>query len=164
MTLKLLLFRSNAWKRVDSGLAGRSYRPSLKPLLFHAMGSNMRERKSSDDISREVLPPTHQQLWSSAHSDNRLESSNRFSGYQWTYFSSLPQGPARSRAELFLTSANWLSLLERAAKERDGINCIVLPDIGLGHNRHGSNYRIYGWNSMGSTTANAPSSQNRRPC
>lgn len=57
-----------------------------------------------------------------------------FSGYQWTYFSSLQEGPLRSRAELFLASVNWPALLDYAAKKRNRINCTLLPDIGLGYN------------------------------
>lgn len=29
---------------------------------------------------------------------------------------------------------NWLALLDYAAEKRDGINCVLLPDIGLGLN------------------------------
>jgi hypothetical protein len=57
-----------------------------------------------------------------------------FSGYQWNYFSSLPEGPLRSRVELFLASVNWPALLDHAAQERNGSHCMLLPDIGLGHN------------------------------
>ncbi|KAF8850550.1 hypothetical protein BDZ45DRAFT_769962 [Acephala macrosclerotiorum] len=66
--------------------------------------------------------------------DNISQNDKAFSGYQWTYFSSLPEGPLRSRAELFLASVNWPALLDYAAKTRNGINCMLLPDIGLGYN------------------------------
>jgi hypothetical protein len=61
-------------------------------------------------------------------------SGKTFSGYQWTYFSSLQQGPLRSRAESFLASVDWVALREYAAAERKGIDCSLLPDIGLGYN------------------------------
>lgn len=57
-----------------------------------------------------------------------------FSGYKWTYFLSLKEGPIRSRAELFLTSVNWPALQEFAASKRNGTSCRLLPDIGLGYN------------------------------
>lgn len=62
------------------------------------------------------------------------ENCKEFSGYQWTYFPSLKEGPIRSRAELFLASVNWPALQEYAASKRNGINCSLLPDIGLGYN------------------------------
>ncbi|KAF4969910.1 hypothetical protein FZEAL_10144 [Fusarium zealandicum] len=62
------------------------------------------------------------------------ENCKEFSGYQWTYFLSLKEGPIRSRAELFLASVNWPTLQEYAASKRNGINCSLLPDIGLGYN------------------------------
>lgn len=68
------------------------------------------------------------------HTDSGPENSTVFSGYQWTYFSSLREGPLRSRAELFLASVDWPALLDYVAKKRDGINCMLLPDIGLGYN------------------------------
>ncbi|KAK0100468.1 hypothetical protein ONS95_008418 [Cadophora gregata] len=67
-------------------------------------------------------------------SDNISQNDKAFSGYQWTYFSSLQEGPLRSRAELFLASVNWPALLEYSAKKRHGINCTLLPNIGLGYN------------------------------
>ncbi|PQE06257.1 aminoglycoside phosphotransferase protein [Rutstroemia sp. NJR-2017a BBW] len=70
----------------------------------------------------------------SAHTDSYLDNSKAFSGHQWTYFSSLAEGPLRSRAELFLASVNWHYLREYAIRKRNGINCILLPDIGLGYN------------------------------
>ncbi|KAM5356861.1 hypothetical protein ACJ41O_003507 [Fusarium nematophilum] len=71
-----------------------------------------------------------------AHTDKKKGTEHRkeFSGYQWTYFHSLKDGPIRSRAELFLESVNWPGLQEYAASKRNGINCKLLPDIGLGYN------------------------------
>ncbi|CZT13631.1 uncharacterized protein RCO7_10853 [Rhynchosporium graminicola] len=57
-----------------------------------------------------------------------------FSGYQWTYFTSLAPGSFRTRAELFLTAVDWPSLLKYVAEKRCGIDCMLLPDIGLGYN------------------------------
>ncbi|KAH7308892.1 hypothetical protein B0I35DRAFT_440937 [Stachybotrys elegans] len=62
------------------------------------------------------------------------EGGKKFSGFQWNYFSSLPEGPLRSRAEGFLASVNWNALKEYAADKRNGINCSLRPDIGLGGN------------------------------
>lgn len=61
-------------------------------------------------------------------------SEENFSGYQWRYFSSLQEGPSRSRAELFLGTVDWLALAACATKAREGIHCSILPNIGLGHN------------------------------
>ena len=71
---------------------------------------------------------------SCAYTEKGTENCKEFSGYQWTYFSSLKQGPIRSRAELFLASVNWLALQEYASSKRNGINCSFLPDTGLGYN------------------------------
>ena len=62
------------------------------------------------------------------------EDSRAFSSYQWAYFTSLQEGPLRSRAESFLASVNWSALLEYAAKKRNGTQCFLLHDIGLGYN------------------------------
>ncbi|KAL2890649.1 protein kinase-like (PK-like) protein [Ceratocystis lukuohia] len=61
-------------------------------------------------------------------------SGRTFSGHQWTYFSSLQQGPLRSRAKAFLASVDWVALGKYAAMKRMGIDCSLLPDIGLGYN------------------------------
>ncbi|KAK9788190.1 putative Aminoglycoside phosphotransferase domain-containing protein [Seiridium cardinale] len=65
------------------------------------------------------------------HSEGNLLA---FAGYQWTYFTSLQDGPLRSRAESFLGSVNWLALLDYASRKRAGTKCVLLPDIGLGQN------------------------------
>ncbi|KAL7928818.1 hypothetical protein V8C35DRAFT_325628 [Trichoderma chlorosporum] len=46
-----------------------------------------------------------------------------------TYFSTLQQGPLRSRAESFLASVDWLALREYTAAKRNGINCSLLSDV-----------------------------------
>lgn len=66
--------------------------------------------------------------------NNVKEDSKSFSGYQWTYFSSLREGPIRSRAESFLTTVGWPQLLEYALKQRKGARGKILPAIGLGGN------------------------------
>ncbi|KAF2839699.1 hypothetical protein M501DRAFT_1030903 [Patellaria atrata CBS 101060] len=62
------------------------------------------------------------------------KNSKAFSGYQWTYFSSLQEDPIRLRSESFIAFVNWPALLERASKKRKGTSCILLPDIGIGYN------------------------------
>ncbi|CAH0055826.1 unnamed protein product [Clonostachys solani] len=64
----------------------------------------------------------------------RQENAKSFSGYKWTYFSSLNAGPIRSRAESFLDAVKWPRLLEYASKQRNGANASILPAIGLGGN------------------------------
>ncbi|EHK45975.1 uncharacterized protein TrAtP1_013053 [Trichoderma atroviride] len=66
--------------------------------------------------------------------DGASENAEEFSGYQWTYYSSLEHGPLRSRADSFLASVSWAALLEYAAEKRNGVSCILFPDIGLGYN------------------------------
>lgn len=61
-------------------------------------------------------------------------SKEQFDGYRWSYFSSLNDGPLKSRAQRFLESVNWTSLTQRASEKRDGLHCQLLPDIGLGYN------------------------------
>jgi hypothetical protein len=63
-----------------------------------------------------------------------IENCSAFSGYRWTYFRSLGEGSVRSRAETFLTSVDWAALQEIAASTKNGIDCRLLPDIGLGYN------------------------------
>jgi hypothetical protein len=63
-----------------------------------------------------------------------MEKGNSFSGYQWSYLSSLEPGPVRSRAESFLSSVDWQALTAYAASKRQGTLCSLLPDIGLGYN------------------------------
>ncbi|KAK1657037.1 hypothetical protein BDP55DRAFT_41921 [Colletotrichum godetiae] len=67
-------------------------------------------------------------------SDDTPQSSEAFSGYRWTYHDSLQEGPIRSRAESFSASVDWSSLLQYAAKRRNGSSCQLLRDIGLGYN------------------------------
>ncbi|KAF2816794.1 uncharacterized protein BDZ99DRAFT_504780 [Mytilinidion resinicola] len=56
-------------------------------------------------------------------------------GFRWNVFSSLPEGMTlRSRAEAALEGTNWDALLEYASKLRDGTECKLLPDIGMGAN------------------------------
>ncbi|KAI3565763.1 hypothetical protein IWW34DRAFT_899301 [Fusarium oxysporum f. sp. albedinis] len=62
------------------------------------------------------------------------ENGKKFSNYKWQYFSSLTEGPIRSRAKLFLESINWPGLEKFATTKRNGIKCRILPDIGLGYN------------------------------
>ncbi|QDS68811.1 hypothetical protein FKW77_006212 [Venturia effusa] len=57
-----------------------------------------------------------------------------YSGFQWNYFSSLPDGPLRARACSFLRSVDWQALLKYAASVRNGVECTLLSHIGLGHN------------------------------
>ncbi|RKK89688.1 hypothetical protein BFJ68_g16646 [Fusarium oxysporum] len=57
-----------------------------------------------------------------------------FSDYRWQYFSSLTEGPTRSRAELFLESVDWPALQAFTATRRNGSDCRILPHIGLGYN------------------------------
>ncbi|KAF7510071.1 hypothetical protein GJ744_007175 [Endocarpon pusillum] len=61
-------------------------------------------------------------------------NSKAFSGYQWHYYPSLQAGHYRSHADRFLASVNWPALIEYATEKRNGINCVLLPDIGLGLN------------------------------
>ncbi|KAF5017914.1 hypothetical protein F66182_10130 [Fusarium sp. NRRL 66182] len=65
---------------------------------------------------------------------NTLKDGEMFSDYKWQYFSSLTEGPIRSRAELFLRSIDWPGLERFATTKRSGIKCKILPDIGLGYN------------------------------
>lgn len=98
------------------------------------MESNQLEGKVSGctaDIGPDVVPQPSLPL---GHTDGHLQSDKTFSGYQWNYFPSLKQGPLRSRAESFLASVDWLALREYAAAKRKGIDCSILPDIGLGYN------------------------------
>ncbi|OHE90477.1 hypothetical protein CORC01_14228 [Colletotrichum orchidophilum] len=67
-------------------------------------------------------------------SDGTPQSSKAFSGYRWTYHDSLQEGPIRSRAESFSASVDWSSLLQYAARRRNGTSCRLLRDIGLGYN------------------------------
>ena len=66
--------------------------------------------------------------------DDSMGPNVDFSGYRWTYFASLGDGPLRSRAQKFLNTTNWDSLIEYAAAKRNGIKCSLLPEIGLGYN------------------------------
>ncbi|PCD21225.1 hypothetical protein FGRA07_11752 [Fusarium graminearum] len=65
---------------------------------------------------------------------NTLDEDEKFSDYKWQYFSSLTEGPIRSRAEGFLRSIDWPELERFATTKRSGIKCRILPDIGLGYN------------------------------
>ncbi|KAJ5832447.1 hypothetical protein N7474_000758 [Penicillium riverlandense] len=62
------------------------------------------------------------------------EIDNSFTGYRWSYFSSLGEGPLLIRAQKFLQSTDWNALIEYAAAARNGTECRLLPDIGLGYN------------------------------
>ncbi|KAG5293345.1 putative aminoglycoside phosphotransferase domain-containing protein [Histoplasma capsulatum G186AR] len=66
--------------------------------------------------------------------DYILEDDDAFAGYRWSYFSSNGEGPLHLRAQKFLESTDWGSLIEYAAAERNGMKCGLLPDIGLGYN------------------------------
>lgn len=57
-----------------------------------------------------------------------------FSGFHWNYYSELPDGPIRTRADSFMLSVDWQALLEYATDVRDGMECALLSHIGLGHN------------------------------
>ncbi|TVY25150.1 hypothetical protein LHYA1_G006488 [Lachnellula hyalina] len=69
----------------------------------------------------------------SSEASNSLPTPNPYSGYKWTYFTSL-DGPLRSRAERFLTTVDWPALLAYAAESRNEIAAVLLSDIGLGYN------------------------------
>ena len=64
----------------------------------------------------------------------KLKARSYFSGYKWTYFISLQDGPLRSRAELFYKTVDWPALSAYGAKSRNEISWLILPDIGLGYN------------------------------
>ncbi|KAL5360791.1 hypothetical protein BJX96DRAFT_184803 [Aspergillus floccosus] len=66
--------------------------------------------------------------------DNSPHDKEDFAGYRWSYFSSLSDGPLRSRTQRFLESINWASLIQYASAKRNGLECRLLPDIGLGYN------------------------------
>ncbi|CAG8897234.1 unnamed protein product [Penicillium egyptiacum] len=57
-----------------------------------------------------------------------------FTGYRWSYFSSLTDEALRLRAQNFIESTNWNALMEYATTVRGGRECNILPDIGLGYN------------------------------
>ncbi|KAE8332724.1 hypothetical protein BDV39DRAFT_199721 [Aspergillus sergii] len=63
-----------------------------------------------------------------------LLENDKFAGYRWVYFSSLSEGPLRSRAERFLESTNWDTLIQIATTRKGGLACKPLPEIGLGYN------------------------------
>ncbi|UPK93058.1 hypothetical protein LCI18_003993 [Fusarium solani-melongenae] len=98
------------------------------------MESNQLDGEAAGSITGRGPTPPPSSPSSLGHTNSDLESGKIFSGYQWTYFSSLQQGPLRSRAESFLASVDWLALREYAAAKRKGIDCSLLPDIGLGYN------------------------------
>lgn len=66
--------------------------------------------------------------------DKISHKNDDFAGYRWSYFSSLGDGPLRVRAEKFLESIDWGSLIQRASAKRNGIECRLLPQVGLGYN------------------------------
>lgn len=66
--------------------------------------------------------------------DDPPHEKDHFAGYRWCYFSSLRDGPLKSRAQRFLESINWTSLIQCASAKRDGLHCQLLPDVGLGYN------------------------------
>ncbi|KAH8745910.1 hypothetical protein F5883DRAFT_438544 [Diaporthe sp. PMI_573] len=98
------------------------------------MESHQLDGEAARGLADKGFTPARSSLLSSEHINNVPGSGKTFSGYQWTYFSSLQQGPLRSRAELFLASVDWVALREYAAAKRKGIDCSLLPDIGLGYN------------------------------
>ncbi|KAL4873120.1 hypothetical protein BDV12DRAFT_209107 [Aspergillus spectabilis] len=57
-----------------------------------------------------------------------------FTGYQWTYFSYLVDNSIRPRVQHFHNSVDWDALLKYATVARSGIDCKLLPDIGIGYN------------------------------
>lgn len=101
---------------------------------IRAMESNQLDGEAAGSITGKGPTPAPSSPSSLGHTNCDLESGKIFSGYRWTYFSSLQQGPLRSRAESFLASVDWLALREYAAAKRKGIDCSLLPDIGLGYN------------------------------
>jgi hypothetical protein len=60
------------------------------------------------------------------------EDPGGFSGYRWTYHSSMQEGPRRVRICQFLETVDWHSLQQYAITKRNGVDCKILPDIGLG--------------------------------
>ncbi|KAH8423953.1 phosphotransferase family protein [Aspergillus melleus] len=66
--------------------------------------------------------------------DEVCRRDKNFAGYRWSYFSSLGDGPLRSRAERFLESIDWAALVRFVLAGRDGLECRLLPHIGLGQN------------------------------
>lgn len=94
------------------------------------MANDDLENRCPDGASGKLYP----QIRYSGHTDMILGNTEGFSGYQWNYYSSLEDGPLRSRADSFLASVDWAALLEYAAEKRDGVNCMLLPNIGLGYN------------------------------
>jgi hypothetical protein len=63
-----------------------------------------------------------------------MSEKESFAGYRWSYFSFLSEGPLRSRAQRFLETIDWDSLIRCASVKRNGVECRLLPDIGLGYN------------------------------
>lgn len=98
------------------------------------MESHQLDGETARGLADKGFTPARSSLLSPEHINNVPGSSKTFSGYQWTYFSSLQRGPLRSRAESFLASVDWVALREYAAAVRKGIDCSLLPDIGLGYN------------------------------
>lgn len=66
--------------------------------------------------------------------DDSSQERELVAGYRGFYFSSLSDGPLKSRAQRFLESINWTSLIQCASAKRNGLDCQVLPDVGLGYN------------------------------
>ncbi|PKY08131.1 hypothetical protein P168DRAFT_9365 [Aspergillus campestris IBT 28561] len=66
--------------------------------------------------------------------DTLSHENNTFAGYRWSYFSSLSKEPLKARAQAFLQSINWDLLTQCASTKRNGLECRILPDIGLGYN------------------------------
>ncbi|KAF2489588.1 hypothetical protein BU16DRAFT_597006 [Lophium mytilinum] len=63
------------------------------------------------------------------------DSNDSTVGFRWNVFSTIPEGMAlRTRAEAALGDTNWDALLEYASKLRDGTECKLLTDIGMGAN------------------------------
>lgn len=72
--------------------------------------------------------------WCHASTNAILGSGDIFTGYRWSYFSSLTDEALRLRVEQSLDSIDWTALVEYAAAVRSGRGCRLLPDIGLGFN------------------------------
>ncbi|KAG9232261.1 hypothetical protein BJ875DRAFT_515019 [Amylocarpus encephaloides] len=68
------------------------------------------------------------------HWRDYLETSDSFQGFQWTYFADLSPGPLKQRAGLFLSVVDWDQLRFYTSGKKYGVDCVLLPNIGLGYN------------------------------
>lgn len=56
-----------------------------------------------------------------------------FGGFKWPLYESQKEdGWIRSRADPLLRLVDWHALQEYASSKREGVQCVILPDIGLG--------------------------------